>query len=99
MAGSSPAMTGGIYGSIFSRLGIKRRSRFMRTKTHSSLGGRKAHLHFELKDAPKARRLWRSQILDFRVQMRSAQPSDEWDGVAGTNRRDKSRHRMTSQLL
>jgi hypothetical protein len=52
-----------------------------RTKTHSSLGGREAHLNFELKDTPKARRLRRSQILDFEVQMRSGQPRDEWEEV------------------
>jgi len=34
-------------------------SRLVRGKIHSSLGGRKAHLTFELKDAPKARRLRR----------------------------------------
>jgi hypothetical protein len=43
----------------------------MRAKTHSSHGGKKAHLNFELKDAPTARRLWRSEILDFKVQMRT----------------------------
>jgi hypothetical protein len=48
-------------------------------KNHSSLGGRKAHLNFELKDAPKARGL--VSILDFKVQIRSGQPHDERNGV------------------
>jgi hypothetical protein len=30
----------------------------------------RAHLNFEVKDAPKARRLRRSMILEFKVQMR-----------------------------
>jgi hypothetical protein len=39
-------------------------------KTHSSLGGRKAYLNFELKNLrrPEAARLWR--VLEFKVQMR-----------------------------
>jgi hypothetical protein len=39
-------------------------------KTHSSLGGRKAYLNFELKDLrrPEAARLWR--VLEFKVQIR-----------------------------
>jgi hypothetical protein len=45
---------------------------------HSSHGGRKAYLNFELKDAPQARRLRRSTILDFKVQIGSGQPSDKW---------------------
>jgi hypothetical protein len=53
-----------------------------RGKTYSSLGGRKAYLNFELKDAPKARRLRRSKILDFKVQIRSGRPRDEWEGAA-----------------
>jgi hypothetical protein len=52
-------------------------------KNHSSHGGRKAYLNFELKDAPKARGLQPSQILDFKFQIRSGQPCDEWGGVAG----------------
>ncbi len=50
--------------------------------THSSHGGRKAYLNFELKDLrpPEAARLWR--VLDFKVQIRSGQPCDEWDHVA-----------------
>ena len=55
----------------------------LRGKTHSSLGGRKAYLNFELKDAPKARGLRPSQILDFKVQIRSGLPCDEWEAVAG----------------
>jgi hypothetical protein len=76
----------------------------LRGKIHSSPGGTKAYLHFELKDAPKARRQSksdlsdldisnadlgnsrdrvRSQILDFKVQIRSGPPCDEWEGVAG----------------
>jgi hypothetical protein len=55
----------------------------LRRKTHSSHGDRKAYLNFELKDAPKARGLWPSQILDFKVQIRSGLPCDEWEGVAG----------------
>jgi hypothetical protein len=55
----------------------------LRGKTHSSHGGRKAYLNFELKDAPEARGLRPSQILDFKVQIGSGQPSDEWDQVAG----------------
>jgi len=58
----------------------------LRGKTHSSHGGRKAHLSFELKDAPKARGLRPSQILDFKVQIRSGLPCDEWEDVAGTAR-------------
>jgi hypothetical protein len=42
----------------------------LRKETHSTHGGRKAYLNFELKDAPKARGLRPSQILDFKVQMR-----------------------------
>ncbi len=42
----------------------------LRRKTHSSHGGGKAYLNFELKDAPKARGLRPSQILDFKVQIR-----------------------------
>jgi hypothetical protein len=57
--------------------------RRLRGKTHSSHGGRKAYLNFELKDAPKARGLRPSQILDFKIQMRSGQPRDEWGSVAG----------------
>jgi hypothetical protein len=55
----------------------------LRKETHSSHGGRKAHLNFELKDAPEARGLRPSQILDFKAQMRSGLPRDEWEGVAG----------------
>jgi hypothetical protein len=58
--------------------------RILRGETHSSLGGRKAYLNFELKDhgrRPEAARLWR--VLDFKVQIRSGQPSDEWGRVAG----------------
>jgi hypothetical protein len=55
----------------------------LRGKIHLSHGGRKAHLGFELKDAPKARGLRPSQILDFKIQTRSGQPCDEWGGVAG----------------
>jgi hypothetical protein len=55
----------------------------VRAKIHSSRGGRKAHLNSELKDAPKARGLRPSQILDFKVQIRSGQPCDEWEDVAG----------------
>jgi hypothetical protein len=54
-----------------------------RGKIHSSHGGRKAYLNFERKDAPKARGFPPSQILDFKVQIRSGQPCDEWGGVAG----------------
>ena len=36
---------------------------------HSSHGGDKAYLNFELKDAPKARHLRWSSILDFMIQM------------------------------
>jgi hypothetical protein len=46
----------------------------LRGKTHSSLGGRKAHLNFELKDAPESRGLRPSQILDFKVQIPSGLP-------------------------
>jgi hypothetical protein len=46
-------------------------------KIHLSHGGRKAYLNFELKDAPKARGLRPSQILDFEVQIRSGLPCDE----------------------
>jgi hypothetical protein len=58
-------------------------ARVMRGKIHSSHGGRKAYLNFELKDhrPPEAARLWR--VLDFKVQIRSGRPSDEWDRVAG----------------
>jgi hypothetical protein len=42
----------------------------LRGKIHSSHGGRKAHLNFELKDAPVARGLRPSQIHDFKDQMR-----------------------------
>jgi len=54
----------------------------LRRKIHSSHGGQKAHLNFELKDhgRPQAARLWR--VLDFKVQMRSSQPRDEWERVA-----------------
>ena len=45
--------------------------RALRGKTHSSHGGGKAYLNFELKDTPKARGLRPSQILDFKVQIRS----------------------------
>ena len=38
----------------------------------------KSVLNFELKDAPKARGLRPSQIVDFKVQMRSGLPCDEW---------------------
>ena len=60
--------------------------RFMRGELHSSLGGRKAYLNFELKDhgRPKAARLWR--VLDFKIQIRSGQPSDEWGRVAWSAR-------------
>jgi hypothetical protein len=57
--------------------------RVSRTKSHSSHGGRKAHLNFELKDAPNARGLRPSQILDFKVQIRSGQPCVEWERAAG----------------
>jgi hypothetical protein len=58
-------------------------SRDLRGKIHSSIGGRKAYLNFELKDRrrPEAARLRR--VLDFKVQIRSGLPCDEWDGVAG----------------
>ena len=49
----------------------------------AALAPKNAHLTFELKDAPKARGLRPSQILDFKVQIRSGLPCDEWDGVAG----------------
>jgi hypothetical protein len=54
----------------------------LRGKIHSSHGGRKAHLNFELKDAPEARGLRPSQILDFKIQIGSGLPCDEWEGVA-----------------
>jgi len=59
------------------------RGRVLRKEIHSSHGGRKAYLNFEVKDLrrPEAARLWR--VLEFKVQMRSGQPCDEWDGVAG----------------
>jgi hypothetical protein len=50
---------------------------------HSSHGGRKAYLNFELKDAPEPRGFRPSQILDFKVQIHSGQPCDEWEAVAG----------------
>jgi hypothetical protein len=55
----------------------------LRGKNHSSPGGRKAYLSFELKDRrrPEAARLRR--VLDFKIQIRSGLPCDEWDGVAG----------------
>jgi hypothetical protein len=55
----------------------------LRKKIHSSHGGKKAYLNFELKDhgQPEAARPWR--VLDFKVQIRSDLPSDEWGRVAG----------------
>jgi hypothetical protein len=63
--------------------GVLLSQRVVRGKNHSSLGGRKAYLNFELKDRrrPEAARLWR--VLDFKVQTRSGLPCDEWVGVAG----------------
>jgi hypothetical protein len=55
----------------------------LRGKNHSSHSGRKAYRNFELKDAPKARGLRPSQILDFNVQIRSGRLCDEWSGAAG----------------
>jgi len=54
-----------------------------REKNHSSHGGRKAYLNFELKDRrpPEAAAL--RAVLDFKVQTRSGRPCDEWEGVAG----------------
>ena len=49
----------------FETVGFAARARALRTKTHSSHGSRKARLNFELKDAPEARGLRPSQILDF----------------------------------
>ncbi len=58
-------------------------ARLVRGKIHSSHGGRKAYLNIELKDhgRPEAARLRR--VLDFKVQMRSGLPCDEWVDVAG----------------
>ena len=67
--------------------------RILRGKTHSSHGGKKAYLNFELKDLrpPEAARLWR--VLDFKVQIRRGQPRDEWESLAWVghclNRRSK----------
>jgi hypothetical protein len=55
----------------------------LRGTIHSSHGGRKAYLNFELKDAPEARGLRPSQILDFKVQIRSGLTGDKWEGLAG----------------
>lgn len=63
-------------------LAMRAPARIVRSKIHSSLGGRKAHLNFELKDAPEARGLRPSQILDFKVQLRSGLPCDEWRSMA-----------------
>jgi len=54
----------------------------LRGKIHSSHGGRKAHLNFELKGLrpPEAARVWR--VLDFKVQMRSGLPCEKWEGAA-----------------
>jgi hypothetical protein len=53
-----------------------------RGKIHSTHGGRKARLGFELKDrrSPAAAALW--AVLDFKIQTRSGQPCDEWEGAA-----------------
>jgi hypothetical protein len=55
----------------------------LRGKNHSSHGGRKAYLNFELKDRgpPEAAAL--RAVLDFKAQIRSGQPCEEWDSVAG----------------
>jgi hypothetical protein len=71
----------------------------LRGKTHSSLGGRKAHLNFELKDAPKARGLRPSQILDFKVQIRSGLPCDEWRSMAGPARSSSRQIVSLSSIL
>jgi hypothetical protein len=55
MARRSPAMT---VRNLVIRYGA-----LCAEKNHSSLGGRKAHLNFELKDAPKARGLRPSRSL------------------------------------
>jgi len=54
----------------------------LRKETHSSHGGGKAYLNFELKDLrpPEAAAL--RAVLDFKVQILSGLPCDEWDGVA-----------------
>jgi hypothetical protein len=41
----------------------------MRGKLHSLRGLIAAYLNFELKDAPEARGLWPSKILDFEFQL------------------------------
>jgi hypothetical protein len=55
----------------------------LREKTHSSHGGGKAHLNFELKDLLPPEAAVLRAVLDFEVQMRSGLPCDEREGVAG----------------
>jgi hypothetical protein len=56
--------------------------RVLRGKIHSSLGGRKAHPDFELKDhrPPEAAAL--RAVLDFKVRIRSGLPCGEWASAA-----------------
>jgi hypothetical protein len=57
--------------------------RTWRGKNHSSHGGGKAYLDFELKDRRRPEVARFQRVLDFKVQIRSTLPCDEWGGAAG----------------
>jgi hypothetical protein len=69
----------------------------MREETHSSHGGGKTHLNFELKDLRPPEAAVLRAVLDFEVQMRSGLPCDEWECVAkGEQVKPTARLELTS---
>jgi hypothetical protein len=55
----------------------------MRGKIHSSLGGSKAYLSFELKDHDRRRRRRYAPSLTSKLRYARGQPCDEWEAAAG----------------